>query len=155
VKTATKKRLLISESHGGLNECTPCRGKPDTHDMYASHTSPCTPRVRFLWAVHVCRNLSQAINGIRRTLLLLRKRAPDTTPSPVEWSPTFVVLPCRIPLSNLPNRWFPLSTSGPYSCPVSSLTQFYQRFQSSSLRDLWPPLGLSTTQPSTISYIYA
>jgi hypothetical protein len=33
------KRLLISESHGDLNRCTSCRGKPDQHDMYASHTS--------------------------------------------------------------------------------------------------------------------
>jgi hypothetical protein len=31
VKTATNKRLLISESHGDSNRCTPCRGKPDQH----------------------------------------------------------------------------------------------------------------------------
>jgi hypothetical protein len=29
--TATNKRLLISESHGDSNRCTPCRGKPDQH----------------------------------------------------------------------------------------------------------------------------
>ncbi len=29
--TATNKRLLISESHGDLNQCTPCRGKPNQH----------------------------------------------------------------------------------------------------------------------------
>jgi hypothetical protein len=29
--TATNKRLLISESHGNSNRCTPCRGKPDQH----------------------------------------------------------------------------------------------------------------------------
>jgi hypothetical protein len=28
---ATNKWLLISESHGGLNRCTPCRGKPDQY----------------------------------------------------------------------------------------------------------------------------
>jgi hypothetical protein len=31
MKTATNKRLLISESHGDLNRCTLCRGKPDQH----------------------------------------------------------------------------------------------------------------------------
>jgi hypothetical protein len=29
--TATNKRLLISESHGDSNRCTPCRGKLDQH----------------------------------------------------------------------------------------------------------------------------
>jgi hypothetical protein len=77
---ATNKRLLISESRGDSNQCTPCRGKPDTHDTYASHGSPRTPRIRFLWVVHVRGNLSQAINSIERTLLLPRKRAPDITP---------------------------------------------------------------------------
>jgi hypothetical protein len=49
---AINKRLLISESCGALNRCTPYRGKPDQHDMYASHTSPRTPGVRFLLVVH-------------------------------------------------------------------------------------------------------
>jgi hypothetical protein len=31
VKTATNRRLLISESHGDLNWCTPCKGKPSQH----------------------------------------------------------------------------------------------------------------------------
>jgi hypothetical protein len=31
VKTAINKRLLISESHGDSNRCTPCRGNPDQH----------------------------------------------------------------------------------------------------------------------------
>jgi hypothetical protein len=43
VMTATNKRLLISESHGDSNWCTPCRGKPNQHDMYAFHASPRTP----------------------------------------------------------------------------------------------------------------
>jgi hypothetical protein len=42
--------------------------------------------VRFLWVVHVRDNLSQAIISVGRTLLLPRKRAPDITPSPTEWS---------------------------------------------------------------------
>jgi hypothetical protein len=62
VLTVTNKRFLVSESHGDSNWCTPCRGKPDTHDTYDSHASPRTPRVSFLRAV------------------------PDTTPSPTEWS---------------------------------------------------------------------
>jgi hypothetical protein len=35
--TATNKWLLTSKSHGDLNRCTPCRGKSDQHDTYASH----------------------------------------------------------------------------------------------------------------------
>jgi hypothetical protein len=81
---ATNKRLLISESHGDSNRCTPYRGKPDQHEMYASHASSRMPDVRFLWTVPVRSNLSKATNSVRRTLLLLRKRAPDTTPSPAE-----------------------------------------------------------------------
>jgi hypothetical protein len=77
---ATNKRLLISESHGDSNRCTPCSGKPDIRDTYASHDSPRTPRVRFLRAVYVHDNLSQAINSIGRTLLLLKKGLP-TRPS--------------------------------------------------------------------------
>jgi hypothetical protein len=46
---ATNKQLLICESRDDSNRCTPCRGKPDQHDTYASHASPCTPGVRFLW----------------------------------------------------------------------------------------------------------
>jgi hypothetical protein len=84
--TVTNKRFLVSESRGDSNWCTPCRGKPDTHDTYDSHASPRTPRVRFLRAVHIRGNLSQAINSVGRTLLLSRKRTPDTTPSPTEWS---------------------------------------------------------------------
>jgi hypothetical protein len=53
VLTATNKQLLISESHGDSNRCTPCRGKPNTHDIYASHISPRTPSVRFLRTVPV------------------------------------------------------------------------------------------------------
>jgi hypothetical protein len=58
--TATNKQLLISESHDNSNRCTPCRGKPDQHAMYASHFSPRTSDVRFLQAVPVRDNLSLA-----------------------------------------------------------------------------------------------
>jgi hypothetical protein len=60
VKTATNKRLLISESDGDSNQCTPCRGKPNQHATYASHSSPRMPGIRFLWAVPVRDNLSLA-----------------------------------------------------------------------------------------------
>jgi hypothetical protein len=55
--------------------------KPDKHDMYTSRASPHSPHVCFLRAVHVCGNLSLAINSVGRTLLLPKKRAPDTIPS--------------------------------------------------------------------------
>jgi hypothetical protein len=55
---AMNKWLLISESHGDSNQCTPYRGKLDQHDTYASYVSLRTPDVRFLWAVPVRGNLS-------------------------------------------------------------------------------------------------
>jgi hypothetical protein len=55
--TAANKRLLISESHGDLNRCTPYKRKLKQHTMYTSHSSPRTPGVRFLWAVLVRDNL--------------------------------------------------------------------------------------------------
>jgi hypothetical protein len=58
--TATNKRLLISESRGDSNRCTPCKGKPDQHATYASYSSARTPGVRFLWAVPVRDNPSLA-----------------------------------------------------------------------------------------------
>jgi hypothetical protein len=61
VKSVTNKRLLISESHGDSNRCTPYRGKHDQHATYASHSSPRTLGVRFLWAVPVRDNLSLAL----------------------------------------------------------------------------------------------
>jgi hypothetical protein len=60
VKAAINKRLLISESRGDSNRCTPCRGKLDQHVTYASHSSPRTPDVQFLWVVPVRDNLSLA-----------------------------------------------------------------------------------------------
>jgi hypothetical protein len=58
--TATNKQLLISESRGDSNRCTPYRGKPDQHATYASHSSPRMSGVRFPRAVPVCDNLSLA-----------------------------------------------------------------------------------------------
>jgi hypothetical protein len=65
--TATNKWLLIFESHGDSDRCTPYRKKSDQHDMYASHTSPHTPGVCFLWAVPVCGNLSRVVNRVRQS----------------------------------------------------------------------------------------
>jgi hypothetical protein len=57
VKTTMNKRLLIFESHGDSNRCTPYQEKPDQHDTYASHTSPRTPNVHFLWVIPIRGNL--------------------------------------------------------------------------------------------------
>jgi hypothetical protein len=53
----TNKRLLISESHGDSNRCTHCKGKSNQNTTYASHSSPRTSGVHFLWAVPVRDNL--------------------------------------------------------------------------------------------------
>jgi pectate lyase len=64
MRTAMNQRLLISNSRGDSNRYPPCKGKLDQHNMYASRASPRMPRVRFLRAVHVHGNLSQAINSV-------------------------------------------------------------------------------------------
>jgi hypothetical protein len=61
---ATSKRLLISESRGDSNRCTPCRGNPDQHASYAFYASPRTPDIRFLRAVPVHGNLSHWANRV-------------------------------------------------------------------------------------------
>jgi hypothetical protein len=45
--TATNKRLLISESRGDSNQCTPCRGKPNQH----ATRFPCSVHV---WSMVIC-----------------------------------------------------------------------------------------------------
>jgi hypothetical protein len=79
---ATNNWLLISESRGDSNRCTPCRGKPDQHDTYAFHASPRTPGVRFLRVVPIRDNLSRVTDRVERILLFLRKSAPDSTSQP-------------------------------------------------------------------------
>jgi hypothetical protein len=65
--TATNKRLLIFESRGDSNWCTPCREKLEQHVMYASHSSPRMTKVCFLWAVPVRDNLSMATTKSKQT----------------------------------------------------------------------------------------
>jgi hypothetical protein len=48
--TTKNKRLLISESHGDSNWCTPCRGKPDQH----ATRFPCSVRVCSM-TIHISR----------------------------------------------------------------------------------------------------
>jgi hypothetical protein len=80
--TSMNKRLLISESRGNSNRYTPCRGKPDQYDKYASHAGSRTPDVRFLWVIPVCGNLPRVTDRVGRILLLPRKSAPDSTSQP-------------------------------------------------------------------------
>jgi hypothetical protein len=68
VMTVTNRQLLISDSRGNSNHCTPCRGKLKKHTMYASHSSPRTPSIRFLWAVPIHDNLSLAPTKSNRPL---------------------------------------------------------------------------------------
>jgi hypothetical protein len=61
VMSATNKRLLISESRGDSNRCTPCRGKPDQHTTRF-------PRSVRIWSktIHISRG--QHIATLRETL---------------------------------------------------------------------------------------
>jgi hypothetical protein len=74
--TATNKYLLISESRDDSNRCTPCRGKPDQHNTYASHANPCMPGVRFLRAVLVRGNLSWVTDRVGQSHCSWEKGLP-------------------------------------------------------------------------------
>jgi hypothetical protein len=93
----TNKHLLISESHGDSNRCTPCMGKPDQHDTYASHVSPHTPGVCFLRVVPVRGKLSRVINRVGQMHDSQEKVLLTPPLSPTEWSagPTSVSLPTQ------------------------------------------------------------
>jgi hypothetical protein len=73
---ATNKWLLISESLGDSNWCTPCRGKPDQHTTYASHTSPRTPDIRFLRVIPVRGNLSWVVDRVEQAHCSWEKGLP-------------------------------------------------------------------------------
>jgi hypothetical protein len=82
VITTTNKRLLISESRGDSNWCTPYRGKnPDQHDTYTSHAGPRTPGVCFLRAASVRGNLSWSLQQRWAEPLLSRKGLPTQSPA--------------------------------------------------------------------------
>jgi hypothetical protein len=75
---ATNKRLLISESHGDSNWCTPCRGKPDQHTTYAFHVSP---RMLPAGGPHTWQPFTLTQQSWTDSLLP-RKSAPDFTSQP-------------------------------------------------------------------------
>jgi hypothetical protein len=74
--TTTNKLLLISESRGDSNWCTPYREKPDQHATYTSQASPRTPDVCFIQAIPVHGNLSWVIDRVEQTHYFWEKGLP-------------------------------------------------------------------------------
>jgi hypothetical protein len=95
VKTAMNKRLLLSESRGDSNWCTPYGGKPDTHGMYTFCASPCTSLIRFQRAIPVRGNLSHWPNRIGLIHYSREKVLSNPLHCPAEWpgGPALVSLP--------------------------------------------------------------
>jgi hypothetical protein len=92
--TTTNKRLLISESRGDLNRCTPCRENLTN----ATRTLPTPAHVRFLRVVPVRGNLSWVVNRVGQSHCFWEKRAPDTidsTPADRSVGPYPVSLPSQ------------------------------------------------------------
>jgi hypothetical protein len=77
----TRQAVTHIQSHGDSNRCIPCRGKPDTHDMYAFLASPCMSLIRFLRAVPVRDNLSWVINNVGQSHCSRENGTPDYIPS--------------------------------------------------------------------------
>jgi hypothetical protein len=199
--TATNKRLLISESHGDSNRCTPCRGKPDQYATYASHVSPRMPGVRFLRVFPIRGNLSRVIDRVEQAHCSREEGLPTqsiahrwpihgfvpsfspepaneavgTKPNIYQWPATRLIGPTtpvcdryvqylltgattlevptfHVPLPDLPDQLSSLSPSVPTRSPFNQVLT--TRPKCWVLKNLWPPRGLSTTQPSTVAYIY-
>jgi hypothetical protein len=73
VLTATNKWLLISESHGDSNRCTPCREtRPTRHTHLTLSLCIVLDHTYLTWSTHS--NLSWVIDRFRRIPLLPRKR---------------------------------------------------------------------------------
>jgi hypothetical protein len=117
---ATNKQLLISESHGDSNRCTPCSGKPDQHATYAFHASPTYAR-RMLpagglrtWQPFTLTQQSWTDS------LLPRKSAPDSISQPgwvvhgthLSFSPNTTTEAVRLSQTSVDNRL--LGLPGPY-----------------------------------------
>jgi hypothetical protein len=117
---ATNKWLLVSESRGNSNWCTPCRRKPDQHATYAFHASPRMPGLRFLRAIPVRDNLLRVIDTVGWILLLQRKSAPDSTSQPgwvahgtrLSFSPKTTIEAVGLSQAPVDGRW--LGLPGPY-----------------------------------------
>jgi hypothetical protein len=77
----TNKRLLISESRGDSNRCTPCRGKPDQHATYAFHDSPRTWRMLSAGGPRTWQPFTLTQQSWTDSLLP-RKSASDSTSQP-------------------------------------------------------------------------
>jgi hypothetical protein len=94
VLTTANKRLLISESRGDSNRCTPCKGNL-IHVTYTSCASPRMPLVRFPWTVPVCGNLSRWPNRVGQIHYSQEKVLPTPPLSPAVWptGPASVSLP--------------------------------------------------------------
>jgi hypothetical protein len=98
--TATNKRLLISESRGDSNRCTPCRGKPGQRTTYAFHATPHMPSVHFLLAIPVRGNLSWVIDRVEQAHYFWEKGLPTQSSVPADRS----VSPYPVSLSSQPMK---------------------------------------------------
>jgi hypothetical protein len=97
------------------------KGKPDQHDTYASHASPHTPSVCFLWAVPVRDNLWRGADRFGQIPLLLRKKGSRHNPQHAGWpirgsAPSFSPKPANEAggVSQAPDNDQLLGLPGPY-----------------------------------------
>jgi hypothetical protein len=78
--TATRQAVNHIRESQRFESMYTLQGKPDTHGMYASCASPCTPLVRFLWATLVRGNLSLVINIVGQSHCSQEKRDSQLHP---------------------------------------------------------------------------
>jgi hypothetical protein len=77
--TSTNKRLLISESRGDSNRCTPCRGKPDQHaTWFPRSVCVCSKTIRISRGPHIA-TLRETLTDLDRSHYSWEKGLPTQT----------------------------------------------------------------------------
>jgi hypothetical protein len=128
--TTTNKLLLISESRGDSNWCTPYREKPDQHATYTSQVSPRTPDVCFIRAIPVHGNLSWVIDRVEQTHYFWEKGSrynPQCADWPIHRSvPNFSLEPTNEVAGAKPTiyRWPATRLAGPISPACDRYIQY-------------------------------
>jgi hypothetical protein len=141
VMTATNKRLLIYESYGDSNRCTPCRGKPDQDAAYAQRTlhagsprtwQPFTSR-RQIWTDPTALEKKGSRHNPQHADWPIRGSVPSFSPDPTNEAGGVSQAPVGDPLLGLPDpyhrhaistfnsclrgptHWFLIDTGGGYN----------------------------------------
>jgi hypothetical protein len=155
--TATNKRLLISENHGDSNRYTPYMTKPDQHvTCFLCSVHVWSRIIRISCGPHIA-TLHTIVNSDGQSHYSRKKGSRHNPRGPTHRSLTDTGGGYNLGGADLPH-----TTPRPFQPAISTFhlrappgLQFNHGLLNQSLKIIWPPRGLLTTQPSTVAYIYA